>query len=122
MPRNGDIVTTNRACDSAPTFKCHCGIHAVDSREEVHRFGTTVSGVAAMYRRTPVGQISSLTVIGRVSLWGHWVRCESGWRAQYAYPYDLYVQRPSHTLEGMEIVQATSRLLREQYLVDVTWE
>ena len=28
---------------------------------------------------------------GRVSLWGRIVECEDGWRAEYAYPYELEV-------------------------------
>jgi hypothetical protein len=112
MPRSGDIISARRSCDVAPTFECHCGIYGVD-RRDVYRFGVTTS-------RCPLN--APLVVIGRVSLWGHWVRNEHGWRAQYAYPYDLCVQRAHRTLEGMEAVQVAASKLRSQYLVDVTWE
>jgi hypothetical protein len=49
-------------------------------------------------------------VLGRVSLWGRVFENTHGWRAQYAYPYELFV------LGGDA---ATVRGLRDTYAVDV---
>jgi len=48
--------------------------------------------------------------IGRVSLWGRVVENVDGWRAEYAYPYELAVRRGD---------EATLAALRRAYLVDV---
>ena len=54
-----------------PGEGCKCGIYAANE-----------TAVALKY---------SKDVLGRVSLWGHVVEHEQGWRAQYAYPDELYV-------------------------------
>ena len=48
--------------------------------------------------------------LGLVSLWGRVVENVDGWRAEFAYPYDL-------TLVGGD--DALARDLRRRYLVDV---
>lgn len=47
-------------------------------------------------------------VFGAVSLWGHYVEHEEGYRAEYAYPYEIKVFDPA-------LVQP----LRDLYAVDV---
>lgn len=49
---------------------------------------------------------------GRVSLWGRVIEHESGWRAQYAYPYAL-------TLETLD--EDAALVIRREYAVDVEW-
>jgi hypothetical protein len=58
---------------------CSCGIHAHKTREECLKqlANELQPGVFAAY--------------GRVNLWGKWVEGEKGWRAEYAYPYDIYL-------------------------------
>lgn len=63
----------------APNTTCTCGIYAV-SYEFIRRL--------ALHDRLPEDRPF---VIGAVSLWGHVVECERGWRAALAYPAHLFV-------------------------------
>ena len=62
------------------------------------------------YGELPPLREGSPIAIGRVSLWGRVLARENGFRAQYAYPYELF-------LIGGEDVLA--RELRRLYAVDV---
>ena len=53
---------------------CKCGIHAAETIE------------AALKRSNMVSHI-----VGRVALWGTVVECETGYRAEYAYPLELWL-------------------------------
>jgi hypothetical protein len=77
-----------------------CGIYAVRERALLDRLVAFVPGPG----RLPFA-------IGRVSLWGRVVENVDGWRAEYAYPYDLTLVRGD---------EGTARTLRRRYLVDVT--
>lgn len=59
---------------------CSCGIYAHGTREllmvELHAF---------------MSHGDKIMAFGRVGLRGNWVRGAKGWRAQYAYPYDIYL-------------------------------
>jgi hypothetical protein len=63
-----------------PVADCHCGIYAARDRDHL---------VAQQYQE-PNDEDDAL-VFGTVALWGRVMRCERGWRAQYAYPRKLWV-------------------------------
>jgi hypothetical protein len=89
-----------------PLLAHSCGIHAFKSRTEALGFPRSWEGVRFSAPRQPEAY-----VIGRVSLWGRVTEHERGYRAEYAYPYEL-VLSPS---------QASFRpLLGAAYAVDVT--
>ena len=72
----------------SPEVDCTCGIYGVRS-----------AAVARWYleRRAPF--YNDGRVVGRVALWGDVVESESGWRAQRAYPLELFVPAAT-TLRG----------------------
>ena len=63
----------------APDERCSCGIYAV-------QFDTLAQGYRLM---DPLGLY--FPVLGTVSLWGTVVATEEGWRAEFAYPKQLFV-------------------------------
>jgi hypothetical protein len=89
-----------RTLHEAPWPSCKCGIYGFREREPAED---------ALVRYSH-GSTEGWA-LGRVSLWGRIVECERGWRAQYAYPYDLIV------FTGDERLAAE---LRDLYAVDVT--
>ena len=122
----GMLHASGPSCGFAPNKRCVCGIYAVKSRDELRRYGK---------HRNPYERMQeiphTLTVVGHVSLWGRIIETEHGYKAEYAYPYDLIVMRPTNDVLGKTVEQidrATKitedvvRGLRDAYLVDVTWE
>lgn len=83
-------------CRHAPQEDCSCGIYAWTERKSLKR----------MVRITP----DSIPVWGSVSLWGDVVEHEDGVRAEFAYPYELFVS---------ERHEDVARRLRDFYRVDV---
>jgi hypothetical protein len=65
---------------AAPEERCVCGI-----------YGAASVGDAQRYAAHPLPASALCRVIGRVSLWGEVVECETGWRASAAYPARIYV-------------------------------
>jgi hypothetical protein len=63
----------------APSESCRCGIYAA----------LRPADVMAYFSLRGPGE--ACRAIGRVALWGEVVECESGYRAQHAYPTHLYV-------------------------------
>ncbi|HSP71995.1 MAG TPA: hypothetical protein VLN26_06475 [Gaiellaceae bacterium] len=68
-----------RTGHAAPEEHCRCGIHAA------FRPGTLMP----YFRLRAPGEYCR--AIGRVALWGEIVECESGYRAQRAYPTQLFL-------------------------------
>jgi hypothetical protein len=98
----------------APASGHECGIYSFRSRklaEELLRRYTGVrhcySGAVAEPAPPPPGRPIAL---GSVSLWGRILVRERGFRAQFAYPYELF-------LVGGD--EAMARDLRARYAVDV---
>lgn len=60
----------------APGHECNCGVWAFRSQDELLRALKEYKGVR---------------VIGQVYLWGRILECENGFRAQYAYPAELWL-------------------------------
>lgn len=76
----------------APLEDHTCGIHALGTRDAIAAW--------ARVQKSPV--------VGTVKLWGRMVVGTMGYRAQYAYPSELWIQeKPGHlSLEVPEIVEA----------------
>lgn len=75
--------------DDAPHHDGQCGIYAFSDRE------ITLQHLRETNRyllRLPRPHTSLYEfVLGKVALWGKIVQHERGWRAQYAYPYEIFV-------------------------------
>jgi hypothetical protein len=78
----------------APSADHKCGIYAVKTSEEAHRYYRDPTYKA----RTEWMEIWK--VIGQVALWGKVIEGENGYRAQYAYPVKLMIPR---ILKGREM-------------------
>ncbi|GEM_PF-1393158 len=87
-----------------PHATCTCGYYAVK------RLATALAWARARPQQFPSAEA---LVIGRVSLWGHVIEHEDGYRAQRAYPHLLYVLGPPGAareladLYGVEAYAAT---------------
>ena len=68
----------------APHKDCTCGIWAFRTLEEFQ-------AMAQQY---------SVDVVGQVYLWGRVLECENGFRAQYAYPKELWLMNKDHESLG----------------------
>jgi hypothetical protein len=99
----------------APVPGHECGIYAFTTRELAEDLLRRYTGVRQHCgrpdRELPPLRHGSPLAIGRVSLWGRVVARENGFRAQYAYPYELFL------IGGNE---AIARALRARYAVDVS--
>ena len=84
---------------SSPQPDCTCGAWALKGQERAETMLAHMSGQPGY---------ASHHVVGRVSLWGRIIESEHGWRAQYAYPYELVCR--DHALASR---------LRSAYRVDV---
>jgi hypothetical protein len=87
----------DRAAHHAPESACECGIYAFKARVD-----------AELLAREKVDH--DVIAVGRVSLWGHVLETEHGYRAEFAYPYDLVL------LGGTDEL---ARRIRSAYAVDV---
>lgn len=65
----------------APYWNCQCGIWAF---KDIDRL---VAAIGSGY--------SDVSVLGSVSLWGRVIETENGYRAQYAYPSELWLLNPA---------------------------
>jgi hypothetical protein len=72
---------THSSGHAAPHPECTCGIWGMKTREDAI---SALSIYVVNHRHLPH------YAIGRVNLWGVIVECESGYRAQYAYPAELF--------------------------------
>ena len=66
-----------------PGAACNCGFHA--ARDPVD---------ALSYARGRDEPGTVCRILGEVTLWGHVLQTEGGWRASHAYPVHLYVPEP----------------------------
>lgn len=88
---NGNIF----AHHDAPDEECQCGIYAFDSPSH--------------YDLKP-----NANIWGEVYLWGTVLVCESGYRAQYAYPKTIFVRDV-----GTELIKKFAQNLEKEYGVPV---
>jgi hypothetical protein len=98
----------------APARGHECGIHAFTTRELAEDLFRRYTGVRQRYGQDN-GELPPATpgrpiALGSVSLWGRVLEREKGYRAQYAYPYELFL------ISGNAEI---ARQLRDRYAVDV---
>jgi hypothetical protein len=102
------IPSPEHVSHTAPVESCHCGIYATSDLAMLtphldgHYPGKTVLD----------------RVVGLVSLWGHVVECERGWRGALAYPKVIYVPERRHGRSDGERSFGIARAL-ERYGVPV---
>ena len=83
----------------APKLTCTCGIYAAASYADALRF-------LQQYDEKNDGRL----VIGKVSLWGCVIQHENGYRAEYAFPQNLYLVHGTREIKQQ---------IRHTYAVDV---
>jgi hypothetical protein len=96
-------MTRRSRCHDAPRTGHRCGIYAFRERADAEALLRELLPVGPAAGRLPAA-------IGRVSLWGRVIENTGGWRAEFAYPYDL-------VLVGGDASLAAA--LRGRYAVDV---
>jgi hypothetical protein len=79
-----------------PSAHHMCGIHAFQAREEMLAYLESGEDAPLLFSRRPQRALG--IAVGRVSGWGRAVIHARGWRAQFAYPYDLYLLRGDRAL------------------------
>jgi hypothetical protein len=94
IPSNSVLLGRNRD-HRAPERTCTCGIYAAREPAAVWT-----------YLRGRDEHDTVARVLGRVRLWGRVVEHEAGWRAQFAYPLEVYTGDP----ELRRALNAQSRL------------
>jgi hypothetical protein len=101
----------NRArCDAgarlhtAPAVNCFCGFWAYRDREAAEKI--------LLFSGQPY------LVLGRVKLWGDIVEHEHGYRAEYAYPYEIHVPYLDGARGDLEAATSLARALAARYAVD----
>jgi hypothetical protein len=87
-----------RCAQHGPRPAAHhlCGIHAFDARDHALAYLRRSREAPLLFVRRPERALG--IVVGRVSGWGRAVAHARGWRAQFAYPYDLYLIRGDRAL------------------------
>lgn len=70
----------------APHKRCSCGIWAFETLEKL---------TAALD-----GEYPNTCILGKVSLWGRVMECKNGYRAQFAYPSELWLLNEEHEQLG----------------------
>jgi hypothetical protein len=77
----------------APHPNHECGIYGFSSEAEAaQKFAEMAHANSSR---------GTIWAFGRVSLWGRVVECELGWRAQFAYPYDIAVFTDGKAADGL---------------------
>jgi hypothetical protein len=101
--------------DAAPVAGHECGIYAFKTRELAAELLRRYTGIrqhyGREYRELPPVRKGRPIALGSVSLWGRILARERGFRAQYAYPYELFLIGGDNRI---------ARELRERYAVDVS--
>ena|SRR3989344_6230104 len=108
-PRERFEATCHLAMHTAPKETCTCGIYSKKTDADLRAY---MKESHFIYEPALLMEsyVSLCLAIGKVSLWGEIVEGETGYRAQYAYPYDITL-----IADDNRVAQS----LREQYQVDV---
>lgn len=77
-------------CDDTPQESGQCGVYAAGKREEAEQYTKKSNSWYPWDSTTP----DPTAFIGEIYGWGRYVRGNSGWRSQFAYPKCFYL-RPS---------------------------
>jgi hypothetical protein len=101
--------------NAAPVDDHECGIYAFRTRELAEDLLRRYTGIRQRYGREylelPPVREGRPIALGSVSLWGRILARESGFRAQYGYPYELFL------IGGDDRI---AHELRDRYVVDVS--
>jgi hypothetical protein len=101
--------------EEAPVRGHECGIYAFRTRELAEELLRRYTGLhhrdGSAGGEAPPRRPGRPMALGRVSLWGRLLVRQHGFRAQYAYPYELFL------INGDDTIAAR---LRSLYVVDVT--
>ena len=89
--------------EPAPVLRCTCGIYALKTPDALTEWTSYLAG-------------GKIFVMGEVSLWGKVLKFEQGYRAQFAYPYSLYVLPSSLNPKALRTI---AQILKQTYGVDV---
>ena len=91
-PAGKPIQATNRGCTKShsdiPGLNCECGMWA---------FKTLADLKDAISEYTHMDLVA-----GQVYLWGRVIECEFGFRAEYAYPKEIWCLKPEHERLGIQ--------------------
>jgi hypothetical protein len=101
--------------EAAPVSDHECGVYAFKTRALAEDLLRRYTGIRQCYwreyRELPPVRQGRPIALGSVSLWGRILVRENGFRAQYAYPYELVL------IGGDDDI---ARELRKRYAVDVS--
>lgn len=92
-----------------PSAHHSCGLYAFDDREAALAYADAPPRGARLFSHRPERALA--VAVGAVSGWGRVVRHAKGWRAQFAYPYDLYLTTGDRGL---------ARALADRYAVETS--
>ena len=87
-----------RGVHEAPSAGCQCGIYALMAPEDAEYLARQI---------TP----PDVPAVGRVSLWGRVIETERGYRAQYAYVYDVML---------VGVTGEEAQTVRNRYAIDAS--
>jgi hypothetical protein len=79
----------------SPDSRCTCGIYAAVAVSTLVDDLKTLSTIIAHEAR--IGYRRDLIAVGLVSLWGRVIICERGYRAELAYPKEIYAPPSFHS-------------------------
>lgn len=77
LPNPYGLHPTSQLGHPAPQMNCDCGVWAFKNLDDL------VAAIGNKYK--------TVRVLGSVSLWGRVIETENGYRAQYAYPSELWL-------------------------------
>jgi hypothetical protein len=82
---------------AVPQWFCSCGVYAHDEIDSLLPmwFLRAVPGPLSLSGAPSENPAESIRVVGEVSLWGKVIVHDDGYRAQYAYPRRLWVEKDS---------------------------
>ena len=114
-PPRGRLEASCALHRAAPVGDHECGIYAFRTRALAEDLLRRYTGIRQYYgreyRELPPVRHGRPIALGSVSLWGRILVRERGFRAQYAYPYELFL------IGGDDDI---ARKLRDRYAVDVS--
>lgn len=87
-------------CPEPPNPDCSCGIFAFKESDQAYAWLKERSTVFDVFNKAHGGDtkkfmdgLGKVPVVGKVSLWGQIVSHVKGYRAQFGYPYEIFVPR-----------------------------
>lgn len=91
----------------APIWGCNCGIHALKTAQDFEQYRANGSGWGFHYDTYP-------NVWGSVRLWGRVIEHTLGYRAQFAYPRELFTSNQDLVPILEKVYGVPTTLIREE--------